>query len=228
MEKKTLMKLILLTVAILVAFGNKVIAQKKILDIPALHQLVDESESENKLQVKAKNQQALTTANEQANLTLLSKTKAMYRTLQQRYNILSTAINIADIGIYASPMVSRIISNQGKIVQLVQKNPALIVIGYQSALQFVTQAKSLMAYVTGLSLSLGDVNQMKASNRKMLFDYVISELSNIQDLSGNMLNMMQYSGLASLLRAANPFQNFVDADKSIGQDIIQNAKYLKQ
>jgi hypothetical protein len=42
-----------------------------------------------------------------------------------------------------------------------------------------------------------------------------------------MLNMMQYSSLSSLLRAANPFQNFIDADKSIAGDIIQNAKYLK-
>ena len=221
------MKTIILLFVTLLAGATNVIAQQKILDIPALHQLVDESESENKLQVKAKNQQAVATANEQANLTLLTKMKNMYRTLQQRYNTLGTAINIADIGIYATPMVERIVSNQSQIVQLIQKNPALIAIGYQSALQFATQAKSLVAYVTGLSLSLGDVNQMKASDRKMLFDYVISELSNIQDLSGNMLNMMQYSSLASLLRAANPFQNFVDADKSIGNDIIQNAKYLK-
>ena len=221
------MKAILLILATTITLGTNVLAQQKILDIPALHQLVDESESENKLQVKAKNQQALTTANEQANLTLLDKMKKMYRTLQQRYNTLGTAINIANIGIYATPMVERIVSNQSQIVQLVQKNPALIAIGYQSALQFASQSKSLVAYVTGLTLSLGDVNQMKASDRKMLFDYVISELSNIQNLSGNMLGMMQYSSLASLLRAANPFQNFIDADKSISSDIIQNAKYLK-
>jgi len=217
----------ILFILILVTLMDRVFAQQKILDIPAMHQLVDESESENKLQVKAKNQQALATANEQANLTLLEKMKVMYRTLQQRYNTLGTAINIADIGVYATPMVERIVSNQAQIVQLVQKNPALVAVGYQSALQFASQAKSLVAYVTGLTLSLGDVNQMKASDRKMLFDYVISELSSIQDLSGNMLSMMQYSSLSSLIRAANPFQNFIDADKSIGSDIIQNAKYLK-
>ncbi|MBD1362531.1 hypothetical protein IDJ77_01800 [Mucilaginibacter sp. ZT4R22] len=205
----------------------KSFAQQKILDIPALHQLVDESESENKLQVKAKNQQALATANEQANLTLLDKMKATYRTLQQRYNTLGTAINLADIGIYATPMVSRIVSNQAQIIQLVQKNPALIAIGYQSSLQFAAQAKSLVAYVTGLTLSLRDINQLKAADRKMLFDYVISELSNIQNLSGNMLSMMQYSSIAALLRAANPFQNFIDADKAIAGEIIQNARYLK-
>ncbi|GGA95501.1 hypothetical protein [Mucilaginibacter rubeus] len=203
-----------------------VFAQKKVLDIPALHQLVGQSESENKLQVKAKNEQALLSANEQANLTLLDKTKVMYRTLQQRYNVLGTAINVADIGIYATPMVNRIISNQAMILHLVDQNPALIAVGYQSALQFASQARSLIAYLTGLSLSIGDVNQMKISDRKILFDYVLSELSKIQDLSENMLNMMQYSSLASFLRAANPFQDFIDADESVARDIIQNAKYL--
>jgi hypothetical protein len=204
-----------------------VFAQQKTLDIVGIHQLVSESQSENKLQVKARNEQATVNANEQANLTLLSKLKATYRDLQERYNTLGTAINLADIGIYASPMVSRIISNQAQIIQLVQKNPALLAIGYQSELQFALQAKDLAGYITGLTLSLGDVNQMKASDRKMLFDFVISELSNIQNLSGNLLNMMQYSTLASLLKAANPFQNFIDADIGIGKDIIQNAKYLK-
>jgi hypothetical protein len=203
-------------------------AQQSTLDIIGIHQLVDESISENKLQVKARNQQALATANEQANLTLLSKLKATYRTIQQRYNTLGAAIDVAEIGIYASPMVSRIISNQAQIIQLVQKNPALIAIGYQSALLFADKARGLISYVAGLSLSIGDVNQMKPSDRKLLFDYVISELSNIQNLSGNMLNMMQYSSLPALLRAANPFQNFVNADKSIAGDIIQNARYLKQ
>jgi hypothetical protein len=217
--------LILLTLILVITIN--VFAQQKTLDIVAIHQLVSESQSENKLQVTARNKQTEADANEQANLTLLAKLKGTYRELQHRYNTLGTAINMADIGIYASPMVSRIVSNQAQIIQLVQKNPALLAIGYQSELQFAVQAKNLMGYVTGLTLSLGDVNQMKASDRKMLFDYVISELSNIQNLSGNMLSMMQYSSLSSLLKAANPFQNFVDADRDIGKDIIQNAKYLK-
>jgi len=203
-------------------------AQQNTLDIVGIHQLVDESISENKLQTDAKNKQAAATANEQANLTLLAKLKGTYRTLQQRFNTLGTAINVAEVGITASPMVNRIISNQAQIIQLAGKNPALIAIGYQSELHFAEQAKDLLGYVAGLTISLGDVNQMKASDRKILFDYVISELNNIQNLSGNMLSMLQYNNLHSLLRAANPFQNFIDADKSIAGDIIQNAKYLRK
>ena len=202
-------------------------AQQSTLDIVGIHQLVDESTSENKLQVNARNQQAVATANEQANLTLLEKLKGTYRTLQQRYNTLGTAITVADVGIYAEPMVNQIITYQAQIVQLAEKNPALIAIGYQSEIQFAEKAESLLGYVAGLILSYGDINQMKASDRKILFDYVISQLSNLQQLSGNMVNMMQYSSLSALLKAANPFQNFINADKSIGNSIIQNAKYLK-
>ena len=218
----------LITLIIVFGLNAAASAQQKTLDIIGIHQLVSESQSENKLQVKARDQQLVVDANEQANLTLLDKLKKTYRELQQRYNTLGTAINLADIGISASPMVSRIVSNQAQIIQLAQRNPALIAIGYQSALQFVTEAKDLMGYVAGLTLSLGDVNQMKASDRKILFDYVLSELSTIQNLSGNMLNLMQYSNLTALLKTANPFQNFVDADISVGREIIQNAKYLKQ
>jgi len=212
---------------LLVTAAERVLAQQSTLDIVGIHQLVDESIAENKLQVKARNQQALATANEQANLTLLDKLKQTYRTLQQRYNTLGTAISAADIGIYAIPMVNQIVSYQSQIIELAEKNPALIAIGYQSELQFAGQAKDLLGYVTGLILAYGDVNQMKASDRKILFDYVILQLSNIQQLAGNMISMMQYSSLASLLRAANPFQNFIDTDVSLGKNIIQNARYLK-
>ncbi len=84
-----------------------------------------------------------------------------------------------------------------------------------------------MGYVTGLTLSLGDVNQMKASDRKLLFDYVIAQLSSIQEIAGNMLILLQYNNLAAVLKALNPFQNFIDQDKSMINNILQNAKYLK-
>jgi hypothetical protein len=192
-----------------------------------MHQLIDESKSEYTAQVKARNQQAANTATEQANLTLLEKMKNMYRTLQQRYNTLGTAINIADIGIYATPMVGHIIDYQGRIVALVQRNPAVAFLGYQTEIEFVKKAESLSGYVTGLTLSLGDVNQMKPSDRKLLFDYVLSELSSIQNLSGNMLALLQYNNLAAVLRALNPFQSYIDQDKSMINNILNNAKYLK-
>jgi hypothetical protein len=203
------------------------LAQQSTLDIIAMHQLIDESKSEHTIQVNARDNQATATVNEQANLTLLAKLKNVYRTLQQRYNTLGTVINIAQIGLQAQPMVDQIIAYQGLIIQLAQQNPAIIALGYQTEIEFVDKAESLLGYVAGLTLSLGDVNQMKASDRKLLFDYVISELSIIRELSGNMLNLLQYNNLAAVIKALNPFQGFINQDKSIVNNILQNAKYLK-
>jgi len=214
---------------ILLAFCFKLsaFAQQQTIDIVGMHQLIDESKDEHTAQVKARNQQAVNTANEQANLTLLDKMKNLYRTLQQRYNTLGTAITIADIGLEGEPMVKQIVNYQSQIVQLAEKNPAIIALGYQTEIEFAEKAESLLGYVTGLTLSLGDVNQMKASDRKILFDYVISQLSRIQEIAGNMLILLQYNNLASVLKALDPFQNFVDQDKSMINNILQNAKYLK-
>jgi len=209
-------------------FSLPAFCQQSTIDIVEMHQLIDQSKNEHTQQVNARNNQATVNANEQANLTLLAKLKNVYRTLQQRYNTLGTAITVAGIGIEAEPMVKQIISYQGQIVKLVEKNPAVAVLGVQAEIEFVEKAEGLIGYVSGLTLSIGDVNQMKASDRKLLFDDVIQQLSQIQELSGNLVNMLRYSNLSSLLRALNPFQNYVDMDKNMAGDIIQNAKYLKQ
>ena len=201
--------------------------QQSTIDIVGMHQLIDESKSEHQQQVTAKNQQAVNTTNEAANMTLLAKLKNTYRTLQQRYNTLGTAITVADIGLEGEPMVKQIINYQGQIIALAEKNPAIIALGYQTEIEFAEKAESLIGYVAGLTLSIGDVNQMKASDRKILFDYVIAQLSRIQEIAGNMLILMQYNNLAAVLKALNPFQNFVDQDKSMINNILQNAKYLK-
>jgi hypothetical protein len=202
-------------------------AQKSVLNISGIHQLVAQSQSEYELQISARNKQLMAGANEQANLTLMERVKNGYRQLQERYQTLGMLVSAAEVGVSAAPMVSRIMSNQALVLEMTRKNPALIAIGYESQLEFAGQGQALMRYLAGLLLSAGDVNQMKASDRKVLFNFVIAELSRIQDLSGNMVRIMQYADMAALLKAANPFQYFIDTDLAIGKDIIQNAKYLK-
>ena len=221
------MKNIIIFFLFALVFSLSASAQQSVIDVVGIHQLIDQSKDEHTQQVNARNNQATVNANEVANLTLLEKLKNMYRTLQQRYNTLGTAINIAEIGIYATPVVEQIINDQGQIVTLAQKNPAGAALGLETEIEFAEKAEALAGYVTGLTLSIGDVNQMKASDRKLLFDYVIQQLSKIQELSANMVNILTYSNLSTLLRSINPVQSFIDQDKSMVENIIQNAKYLK-
>src|SRR5215217_5739617 len=83
----------------LCCFSLSVAAQKKALNIPGIHQQVADSKSEYGLQGEARNRQTVTTANEQANKTMLARLKQKYRELQQRYHALGTVINAAQIGI---------------------------------------------------------------------------------------------------------------------------------
>jgi hypothetical protein len=202
--------------------------QGKVLDIPELLQLVSYSKSEHSLQEDARNRQATVTGTETANKTLLAKVKDMYRTLQSRYSTLGTAINAAQVGLEAQPMVSSIINSQSQLYDLAQKNPAIIPLAYQTEIDFVEHSEMLIRFLAGLLLSYGDVNQMKSSDRKLLFDFVLQELSNIQDLSNQLVRSVQFSSLASLLHHLNPFDAFVYQDQHIVQDILTNAKYLKR
>jgi hypothetical protein len=214
----------------LFAFGlmaSACVAQTKAMDIPGLLQLVSYSKSENSLQNMARNDQAVVTANETANKTLLVKMKTMYRTLQNRYSLLGTAINAAQVGLQAEPMVSSIINSQSQLYNLAQQNQAIVPLALQTEIEFAEHSELLIDYMAGLILSIGDVNQTKSSDRKLLFDYVLSELSDIQDLSNNLVRSVAYANLSSLLKSLNPFASFVSQDAHLVNDIITNAKYLK-
>jgi hypothetical protein len=210
---------------ILLLISNLCFAQQKALNIPGLLQLVGYSKSEYALQVTAKNRQAQVLANEEANKILLVKLKGTYRSLQQRYNLLGTAISAADIGFQATPMLHHIISTQQQIITLAYQNPLILPMALETETEFAGHSNSLVHYLIGLCLSLGDVNQMKASDRRILFDYVLSELSSIEELSQTLLTGIQN---ANIKIAVNPVQDWVSTDKQLAAEIIQNAKALRR
>ncbi|WP_184549839.1 hypothetical protein [Mucilaginibacter sp. FT3.2] len=218
------MKVFILCPIILLLHSISCFAQQKALNIAGIWQLVDESKSENALQVKARNKQTVNTADEYTNKTMLAKLKNTYRTIQQRYSTLGTAINAATVGLDAKPMMEQIISNQSELYNLAKNNPAIMALAYKTEIAFADKAQMLIRYLIGICISIGDINQMKASDRKILFDYLLSELSNLEDLSSNLNNAVRYANLNSLIRSANPLRGYIDQDKEIAGNIITNAK----
>jgi len=203
-------------------------AQKKALNIPGIHQLVSYSKSENSRQNDARDGQGVVLANEGANKTQLAKLKSVYRSIQQRYQMIGTAIDAANIGLQASPMLNKIIGNQQELFRMASDNPVLVALCYQTEIEFGRRAYSLLQYLVGLCASIGDVNQMRAADRRLLFDFIVSELSDIQQLSTNLVNNIRFGNLNAMIRSMNPFQDFIDTDKAMINEIFQNAKYLKR
>lgn len=203
-------------------------AQQKALNIPAIHQLVSDSKSEHVRQSEARDRQAVNTVNEQANRTLLAKFKNSFRELQSRFGIVGTAIDALDIGTQAAPMVSQITRDQYRLYELTGKNPYLLPLVLQSEIDLLERSRDLVYYLAGLTASIGAVNQMKASDRRILFDYVLTELSVLRNLAAALVRSLEYGNLSAMIKRANPFSQYIDIDRAIVKDILENAKYLKK
>ncbi|WP_426330084.1 hypothetical protein [Pedobacter sp. R-06] len=202
--------------------------QQKALNIPGIHQLVADSKSENEKQQNARDRQAQNTINEQANKTLLARLKSSYREIQSRFNLIGTAMIATDIGLKAVPMVGDIAQNQTKLYELANRDPALLLLVYQTEIEFLSRSRDLLSFLIGLSASIGALNQMKITDRKILFDFVLDELSQIRALSSGLVNILSYGNLKSLFNQLNPFSDYINTDRSLVEDIIRNAKFLKR
>jgi len=203
-------------------------AQQKALNIPAIHQLVSDSKNEHERQSMARDKQAVNSINEAANKTLLAKLKNSYRMLQSRFSTIGTAIDALDIGMRAAPMVSQVVQDQSRLYVLAEKNPALLPLVLQSEIDLLGRSRDLLYYLAGLTASIGAVNQMKPSDRKILFEHVIAEIGILRNIAVGLLRSMEYGNLSAMIKSANPFAEYIEIDREIVKDILDNAKYLKK
>lgn len=196
------------------------------VNVPLLHQLVNDSKSENKKQIDAKTEQRNSTAIEESNRGLMKQVKTKYRTLQERFAKMSIVFDAANIGISATPLVREIIKQQQVIVTYAQSDPVLLPVALDSEVIFVKRANSLVNYLIGLCATVGDLNQMKVSDRRILFQHIIDELKAISYLSGGVARTLQAAVIKS--RGTDPFSDYVNREMGVVDDIMNNVKILKQ
>jgi hypothetical protein len=196
-------------------------------NVALLNQLISESESEHDRQTSARTGQATVTANESVNKSQMTTLKTTYRNIQNRFHTLGLVIDAAEIGLEAAPLVNEIIRQQQLIVAQCRNNPVLILLAINSETDLAGQANLLAEYCAGLILSFGDVNQMKASDRKMLFSYVVTELRRIDGASRGLLTTITNFNNGLNSKSLNPFSGFINQDKNMADDILRNAKSLK-
>lgn len=197
------------------------------LNVQLLHQLVSKSQSEYDKQNEAKNKQAVTSANEEVNRSEMGKLKTRYRELQSRFKTLGLVFDAAQIGLQATSIVTEIIRQQGLIFQLAGQDPLLLTLAYQTEIDLADQAYRLTRYMYALMISMGDLNQMKVSDRKMLFGYVLSELRRIEGTSRGLAANLYYANRKRIINSFNPFAEFVNQDKYLIDNILRNADILK-
>ena len=215
------MKTLYLFLIILFTSVEEGVAQ---VNVALLHQLVEESKSEYKLQKEAKTNQGKNAVNEEVNNNLVNSVKEKYRAIQDRFAKLSIVIDAIGIGSTAEPLVNSIIDNQQQIVYYCRQDPTLLTFAIETERIFVDRSYSLLNYLIGLSASIGVVNQMKVSERRMLFQHIIDELREINSLSYSTSRSLQYH--LERKYGVNPYFDYVATEMALVKEIIQNAKTL--
>ena len=194
------------------------------LNVQLLHQLVSHSKEENALQKTARTRQAVTSANEEVNKNKMADLKTKYRTLQSRFYTIGLAIDATQIGLQAAPIIREIVVHQTSIIRLARQDPLLIAMAYESQVDLVDKAYRLSQYLYALALSIADINRMKASDRKLLFEHVLTELRRMAATSRGLVANMYYSNRKQLLESMNPFSEYVNQDKQLFESILSKIK----
>lgn len=190
-----------------------------------IHTGVDHTLKEHERQTKIRNQQALVTTLEETNKNETNRLRSTYDKMISRLNQLGLVIDAAFLTQEAYPTLNTIIRTQKMIVEKVAEYPYLIPFAMENETHVVQKAHSLINYMVGLVVSLGDLNAMKPGDRKLLLSHALNELRTVAGLSYRMLSTLRGRILSDSLRKAR-FSRWVNREKDLIIDIINNAKKI--
>src|SRR5690606_18222710 len=172
--------------AFILAFIFIIFAVEAQTNVQLLHQLVEDSKKEHNLQVETRNSQSKTTAQEEINRGLAEAVKNKYRVVKNRFSKIHFLIDAIGIGNSAISIIRSIGENQQRILEECQENPALMLLAMEAEKSFVQKSESLLRYLVGLTAVIGDLNQMANSDRRILYQHIIDELTEINRISRSM------------------------------------------
>ncbi len=189
-----------------------------------IHELVRETGAENTRQETIRNNQSVVGVAETNNKKGLDYFKEKYKTARSRLNSLGLIIEAGSFLTEAYPLFKSIKSTQESIVELVVNNPEYALVAAKSEIVFVEKAESLIRFLTGLAVSVGDLNKMETSDRKILFDFATSELRQLDGQAYTLLvtlNQLEMTNGNFL-----DFSSWVNEDKDIIKEIMTNIEAL--
>lgn len=203
-------------------YGN---SQASVFSPWAVNEEIKYSIEENKRQEKLLTNQETNTAVEMENKSKVQKLKDKLNTIKQRFEKFSILIDVVKVGQEASRSISNIKMYQSYCISSIQENTSLINSITEETGYFVDQSESVLRYLVAVSLSYGQVMGMDNGDRKMILNYIVSELKSLEMRSQNMYIAIKRVQLKNKLEAET-FRYYVNKDVQLVKDIIQNAKKL--
>lgn len=196
------------------------------LNIELIHQLVAHSKQEYDKQQTLRSTQIVTTTNQEINSQQTATLKSRYREINRRFQVLGTALLILNTSMESSRLVEQITKEQLRILHYVQDDPSMLILAVNAQGELIHRAQQLAKYILGLMLTIGEINQMKQSDRRIFYAHVITELKNILSISRSLANSMYYASELKKVKSQSAFSDFINEDKRIVDRILSKIKIL--
>lgn len=135
-------------------------------------------------------------------------------------NNLTTIKEIAECG-------TDIINDVEASVTLAKSDPVLLLFAEQGARDFETRATTLAADVSAFVLKGGN-NLMDSGERGKMLNHIANEMRILRGIAYGMDRAIYWAKINGIFRSLNPWSEWQNQDVRIANDVLTNAKYLKQ
>lgn len=148
----------------------------------------------------------------------------IYQGLSQVASVISNLTTIKEIADCGSDIVKDVESS----VNEAKSDPVLLLFAEQGARDFETRAVTLAADVSAFVLKGGKTNLMDSGERGRLLNHIAQEMRILRGIAYGMNRSMYWAKINGIFRSLNPWSTWQNQDVRIANDVLTNAKYLKQ
>ncbi|RBQ08964.1 hypothetical protein [Pedobacter miscanthi] len=121
-----------------------------------------------------------------------------------------------------------ILNYSTQIAELAKSQPYLLLFAEDMYREMNSRALRLFSEVSGFVLKSGSDLLMDHAARDSLLRKISTELHILSGLTYGAWKVMYYAKIKGVFSSRNPFSSFINQDRSMVEDIIRNAKYLKR
>jgi len=147
----------------------------------------------------------------------------IYKGLSQVASVINNLTAIKEIASCGTDIVNDV----GQAVTIAKSDPVLLLFAEEGAREFETRAVTLSADVSAFVLKGGN-NLMDAGERGKLLNHIESEMEILRGIAYGMGRAMYWAKMRGIWASLNPWEEWKNMDVQIANDVLNNAKYLKQ
>jgi hypothetical protein len=147
----------------------------------------------------------------------------IYKGLSQVASVISNLTSIKEIASCGTDIVNDV----GQAVTIAKSDPVLLLFAEEGAREFETRAVTLSADVSAFVLKGGN-NLMDAGERGKLLNHIEREMEILRGIAYGMGRAMYWAKMRGIWASLNPWEEWKNMDVQIANDVLNNAKYLKQ